>query len=127
MSKSHTKILHQTPRHHSIVKHLNDIPTRTTSHGTLKQQLVDPFSLHPQLAGISIATLQEGEAIEKHMHETMYEFFYVLKGTLIIRDSEGWEECGVGCFYQGAPTQPQEFRVKQGPVQMMVFQLTTDD
>lgn len=39
----------------------------------------------------------------------------------------GWKDCGVGCFYQGAPAQPQEFRVKTGPVEMMAYQLVKDD
>jgi hypothetical protein len=107
--------------HHSIIKHIDDIPMRQTSHGTLKQQLVEPFALHPHLAGISIATLKEGERVERHAHATMFEFFYVLDGTLLIRDDIDetlWKECTV---------ESQEFSVKSGagPVRMMVYQLTT--
>jgi hypothetical protein len=117
-------------QHHSIIKHIDDVPIRQTSHGTLKQQLVEPFALHPNLAGISIATLHDGERVERHSHATMFEFFYVLDGTLLIRDDideKLWRECNVGCFYQGAPGESQEFSVKSGagPVRMMVYQLTT--
>jgi hypothetical protein len=117
---------------HSVFKHIDDIAMRKTSHGTSKQQLVEPFALHPHLAGISIATLHDGEDIERHSHATMYEFFYVLEGSLLIRDDNSdnnaslWKECPVGCFYQGAPGEGQEFRVKSGagPVRMLVYQLT---
>jgi hypothetical protein len=128
---------HKQPRH-SVIERINDIPLRETSHGTLKQQLVEPFTLHPNLAGISVATLQEGERIEQHVHKSMYEFFYILEGTLMIHDDDeengtdntaalSWKECSVGCFYQGVPAALQEFRVKpgQGPVRMIVYQLTT--
>jgi hypothetical protein len=117
---------------HSVIKHIDDIAMRKTSHGTSKQQLVEPFALHPHLAGISIATLYDGEDIERHSHATMYEFFYVLEGSLLIRDDNNdnasllWKECPVGCFYQGSPGEDQEFRVKSGagPVRMLVYQLT---
>jgi hypothetical protein len=113
---------------HSVIQQIDDIEMRKTSHGTSKQQLVEPFALHPHLAGISMATLHDGEHIERHSHGTMYEFFYVLDGSLLIRDDDGllWKECPIGCFYQGAPGEDQEFRVKpgNGPVRMLVYQLT---
>jgi quercetin dioxygenase-like cupin family protein len=71
----------------SFVTHINDAPTQSTSHvdpttGTaiLKQQLIDPFVVIPNLAGISVATLRQDQTVTSHHHETMHEFFYVLEG-----------------------------------------------
>ena len=53
-------------------------------HGIYKQQLIESFIIHPSLAGISIATINKGQKIQRHIHQTMHEFFYILSGTIII-------------------------------------------
>jgi quercetin dioxygenase-like cupin family protein len=89
---SATATLKTTFHSSSTVQHFDDIPIRSTSHvdpvtgkSILKQQFIDPFVVTPNLAGISIATIQQGQTISSHSHKTMHEFFYVLKGSGIFQ------------------------------------------
>lgn len=64
------------------VEQIDRLPLRSTSHpGVYKQQLVAPFTLHPSLAGISIGILENSQqTVERHQHDSMSEFFFVLQG-----------------------------------------------
>lgn len=75
-----------------LIRNRQNVPFRSTSHngGTnnngpiYKQQFIEPFQIHTNIAGISIATIQPGQTIEQHHHESMHEFFYILTGTVTI-------------------------------------------
>lgn len=81
----------------SFVQHLSDVPVRNTAHvdprqgqSITKQQFLDPFVI-PNVAGISVATIQKGQEVTMHSHSTMHEFFYVLEGTAVftVEDDHG--------------------------------------
>jgi quercetin dioxygenase-like cupin family protein len=117
---------------HSTIQHIRDVPYRKTSHGTTKQQLVEEFSVHPDLAGISVATLLQGQTIKQHVHESMHEFFYVFEGEVDITvdyypDRPMTNPCSYGCFFHGIPGEPHEFSVRADApnyAKMLVIQLT---
>ncbi|KAG7341586.1 cupin domain containing protein [Nitzschia inconspicua] len=84
----------------SFVKHLADVKLRNTAHVNpddgrpiTKHQLLDPFVV-PNVAGISVATIQEGQEVTLHSHMTMHEFFFVLEGSAIftIEDEYGTQQ-----------------------------------
>jgi len=71
----------------SSVTNLADVLFRATSHkdkatglSIQKQQLIEPFVV-PNLAGVSVGTLQPRQTVELHDHRSMHEFFYVLEGS----------------------------------------------
>jgi quercetin dioxygenase-like cupin family protein len=72
------------------VQQLESVPVRSTAHvdgqgrPITKQQLIDPFVV-PRLAGISVATLQSGQTVSSHQHESMHEFFFILQGKATFR------------------------------------------
>jgi quercetin dioxygenase-like cupin family protein len=107
---------------------IDDVPLRSTSHGTMKQQLIEPFQTHPNLAGISVATLKPGELIEKHSHVTMHEYFYVLSGKVDVVARNITKSCTTGCFVFAPAQVPHSFQVPPGSttaMQMLVIGLTT--
>ena len=72
--------------HPGMVQHINQVPLQSTSHsGIEKQQLVDAFVAHPALSGVSIGILDhvQQQKVERHQHDSMSEFFFVLQG-------QGW-------------------------------------
>ena len=72
----------------SKAHHTSEIPLRPTSHvGVAKRPLVEPFALHPYLAGVSYATIDAGKNIDLHQHTSMSEFFFVVQGS-------GWVQLG---------------------------------
>ena len=75
----------------SQVIHLNDLPLKSTSHvdaqgrPITKQQLIDPFTLVDNLAGISVTSLLPGQSVTRHSHDSMHEFFYILDGQGLVQ------------------------------------------
>jgi quercetin dioxygenase-like cupin family protein len=116
---------------HSTIHYLRDLPHVPTSHGTTKQQLVEEFSVHPDLAGISIAKLLQGQTIKRHVHKSMHEFFFVFEGEVEITvdyypDRPITNVCRYGCFFHGIPGEPHEFKVRADApnyAKMIVMQL----
>ena len=129
-------------RQSSFVTHLNSIPFQATSHkGVDKQSLLPPFSITENLAGLSVASIQPGQTIEKHNHLTMFEFFYVLSGEGYVistkrvqQDSPGFKidetvKLIEGSFVQTVPGDFHSFGVDKDqtrPLQMIYFGITTD-
>jgi quercetin dioxygenase-like cupin family protein len=112
----------------NLFQKIDEVPLRSTSHGTTKQQLLEPFQAHPNLAGISVATLKPGEWIEKHSHATMHEFFYVLSGKVDVVARNITNPCTAGCFIFAPAQVPHSFQVPPGSTtttRMLVIGLTT--
>jgi Cupin domain len=117
----------------STIVRLENVPLRSTSHGTTKQQLVEAFAVHPNLAGLSVATMTRRQIIERHVHPSMHEFFYVLQGKLSISvlafnsTVPKTMQCGVDCLFHAVPGEPHEFAVlapnDKEDVKMLVIQL----
>lgn len=142
---SHKKVTlrkaHSLSSSSSTFQDLKTVPERLTSHGTIKQQLVNEFSVHPDLAGIAVATLKRGQSIERHVHESMHEFFYILEGAVSISTTEQHSmdrqqqltltrPCLQGCFYHTVPGDPHAFAVPSDASQdakMLVIQLLSKD
>jgi mannose-6-phosphate isomerase-like protein (cupin superfamily) len=124
------------------------LPRQSSAHaGIYKQQLIEEFSVHPLLAGISVATLRRGQSIPRHVHATMHEFFFVLQGNLSIAVEESSSldlssldpttsaatttttrryECGVDCLFHAVPGEPHSFAVPHNAtndVQVLLVQL----
>lgn len=135
----------KSSRDSSFVTHLSEIPLQATSHeGVNKQSLVPSFAIHPNLAGLSVASIQPGQTIEKHHHPTMYEFFYVISGegyvktTLAQPDNSSSQQPGKseetfqlrqGSFIQTIPDDFHSFGVgkeRTKPLQMIYLGVTTD-
>lgn len=118
---------------HSTIQFAQHVPFRKTVHGTDKQQLVEEFSVHPDLAGISMALILQGQTIQRHVHENMHEFFYVFEGEvdITVEYSPGrsiTNQCPYGCFFHAVPGEPHEFSVRATApnyAKMIVVQLTT--
>jgi hypothetical protein len=70
----------------STIQSIRDIPYLVSkSHiGIRKQILVDEFAVHPDLVGISVATIMPGQTITMHAHTTLHEFFYIYEGEVDI-------------------------------------------
>ena len=118
-----------------VTEDVSKLPPRFTSHNTTKYQLVEPFQMHPKLAGISVAVLQPGEIVETHVHASMYEIFVVLEGSVsmhVTRDESSTRahnasmDCGPGCVMVAAPREPHQFSAPvtiNNPMQMLAFQI----
>jgi mannose-6-phosphate isomerase-like protein (cupin superfamily) len=68
---------------------LQDIPyVESHSHAGIRKQalLIGPVAaaVHPDLVGISVATIQPGQMVTMHAHESMHEFFYIYQGEVEI-------------------------------------------
>lgn len=64
------------------VVNTNEIAFESTSHGKgLKKVLLNAASSNSSLTQVAIGKLMPGEKIESHVHPTMDEIFYFLKGT----------------------------------------------
>jgi mannose-6-phosphate isomerase-like protein (cupin superfamily) len=113
-------------RQHSTVTRLEAVPLQSSAHsGVYKQQFIEEFTVHPLLAGLSVATLRPGQSIPRHVHPTMHEFFFVLQGNLSIEveemssDSSSLDptvttrryDCGVDCLFHAVPGEPHAFAV----------------
>jgi mannose-6-phosphate isomerase-like protein (cupin superfamily) len=107
----------------------DDIVRSYTSHGSTKKQIIQPFQLHPNLAGISVAYLEPGQDVEQHVHPSMHEFMFVLDGSMTVKFHEHEKRvCGKNCLFHGAPTEPHSFQPDPvSGVQFLLVQLTTHD
>lgn len=82
-----------------MIKHLNDIQPIQTSHGCgLKQVLLATGETPTNITQIAVTTLKQGETAEKHCHQTMEEYFFVLDGNLCITIGDRGETCRPGDF-----------------------------
>ena len=101
---------------HGSVSHLDDIPKRSTSHAdqngkpVYKKQIVEPFQVHPMLAGISVGIFDPAQEVSEHVHETMHEFFYVLEGDGVITVNGVDHTMNEGTFIHVAPNERHSFR-----------------
>lgn len=118
-----------------IVKTLSEIEHRPTSHvdtqgrPITKQQLLEPFVI-PNYAGFSVATFLPGQTLMPlHEHETMHEFFYVLKGEGLFQIDDQTYEVKPGMFLHLAPKEKHGIWVpddKTEPLKMAVSGVTID-
>lgn len=64
-----------------MLKHLNDIEPVATSHGVgLKRVLLSKAETKTGLTQIAVTRLKAGEVADEHVHETMEEEFFFMKG-----------------------------------------------
>jgi mannose-6-phosphate isomerase-like protein (cupin superfamily) len=115
--------------HHSTFQFLTEVPAlESQSHtGILKQSLILPLTaVHPDLVGISVATIRPGQVVSMHVHETMHEFFYILQGAVEITVqvpvddtndrgrypyNQTTTHCGHECFFHASPGEAHAFAV----------------
>jgi len=118
-----------------VVKNLEDIRSRNTSHiddrgrPITKQQLLEPFSI-PKFVGFSVATFLPGQRMMPvHEHETLHEIFFVLSGSAFIQVDGVDHKVKPGTFLHMAPHEkhgiwvPREAEV---PMKMAVCGVVTD-
>jgi mannose-6-phosphate isomerase-like protein (cupin superfamily) len=124
---------HSSLRNHGFVVQLRDVPATPTSHTDqkglpiIKQQLIAPFSVVDNLAGISIATLLQHQRIERHAHGSMHEFFFVTIGQGTIQVGARDTLATVGTFVHVAPGEEHALWTDhEDGMTMMVVGLTTD-
>ena len=124
--------------HHTkvgMIKHLDSVPHRPTSHKDtdgkfiMKQQFLEPF-LVPNFVGFSVATFEPGQRMmPAHVHDSMYEFFYVLKGKAVIVIDDVEHEIGPSTLIHLVPGEkhgiylPNDFNTS---MQMAVFGVVDD-
>lgn len=64
-----------------MLKHLNDIEPVATSHGVgQKRVLLSKAETETGLTQITVTRLKAGEVADEHVHETMEEEFFFMKG-----------------------------------------------
>jgi len=110
-----------------------DVPFHKTSHvdangdAILKKQLVEPFTIAPNIAGISLATLKPGQTVSYHSHASMAEMFYVISGSGILHAGEKEQTLAPGDFFSIPP--PMRHEIQGGSSEdlvMMVVGVTYD-
>ncbi|CAJ1936569.1 unnamed protein product [Cylindrotheca closterium] len=123
---------------------LESVPVRSTAHvddqgrPITKQQLINPFVL-PRLAGISVATLESGQTVAKHEHDSMHEFFFILQGKATFRVAKAAVKGAIdqqvvtvskGSFVHCAPHETHEIvgpsDPNEEPLKMFVVGVTLD-
>lgn len=68
-----------------MLKHLDQIVPRPTSHGVgLKRVLLSGDETETAVTQIAVTRLAEGEVAAEHRHESMEEYFYFLKGEAVV-------------------------------------------
>ena len=68
-----------------MLKHLDQIVPRPTSHGVgLKRVLLSGDENESAVTQIAVTRLAEGEVAAEHLHESMEEYFYFLKGVAAV-------------------------------------------
>ena len=68
-----------------MLKHLDQIVPRLTSHGVgLKRVLLSGDETRSAVTQIAVTRLVEGEVAAEHRHESMEEYFYFLKGEAVV-------------------------------------------
>jgi quercetin dioxygenase-like cupin family protein len=121
-------------RHHvkmkSSFQHKENISPLNTSHidqngnAITKQQFLDPFVV-PNIAGISIATIQPGQTVAVHSHRTMHEFFFVLHGSATFYLDDVPQIVSPGSFVHVAPQSSHSIVVPKdthdGDLQVILF------
>jgi len=119
-----------------MVKRLEDVPPRPTSHidtegrPITKQQFLEPFVV-PNFVGYSVATFLPGQTMMPvHEHESMHEFFYVLKGKGFFQVNDTEYEVSEGMFLHMAPGDKHGIWVPkdsdEGPLMLAVCGVTLD-
>ena len=101
---------------HGSIHRLSETPFRNTSHidnqgrPIVKQQFLEPFAI-PFVAGYSVATILPGQNVPLHEHESMHEFFYVLRGTGIFILGSKTVDVSSGTFLHMSPHEPHGIMV----------------
>ena len=111
---------------------LSDVPSiESRSHVGIGKQslLLRPFQVHPDLIGISVATIWPGQAVTMHVHETMHEFFFIYQGEVEItvqaspskhpddpNKLETTTPCGSECFVHAVPGEAHAFAVRSDSI-----------
>lgn len=130
------------PPRRSTVTRLGMYPPQHTSHAgaVTKQVLLPSFTVAPNVATLSVATVPPGAGIAAHMHPTMHEIFFVLSGrgsvTLKPSDVSSSEPTTMpphtlteGAFLYTAPGDTHAFAVASAevePLRMIYFGVTTE-
>ena len=79
------------------VRNINSVEFEKTSHYSgLKKVVFSASDVSSDLTQIAYGLLKTGELVEEHMHPTMEEFFFILKGeiNLLIDDKSFIMEAG---------------------------------
>jgi hypothetical protein len=134
--------------YHSTFQLLPEIPSmESLSHaGIRKQSLILPSTaVHPDLVGISVATIRPGQAVTMHVHNTMHEFFYIYQGAVEITVQVPMEDtnpsvphpynitvtnCACECVFHAVPGEAHAFKVPSNALvdtKMLMFQLAVHD
>ncbi len=82
-----------------MLKHLNDIEPVATSHGVgQKRVLLSKAETETGLTQIAITRLKAGEVADGHVHETMEEEFFFMKGVTEVEIDSKAVVCRAGDF-----------------------------
>lgn len=81
------------------LKHLDDIMPVATSHGVgQKRVLLNKAETETGLTQIAVTRLKAGEVAEEHVHETMEEEFFFIKGVAEVEIDGKAVVCRAGDF-----------------------------
>lgn len=81
------------------LKHLNEIKPVATSHGvSQKRVLLSQAETETGLTQIAVTKLKAGEVAEEHVHETMEEEFFFMKGVAEVEIDGKAVVCRAGDF-----------------------------
>lgn len=72
--------------------------------------LIAPDETSTNITQIAVTTLKQGEIAEKHSHQTMEEFFFILEGRLRITIGECDKICQSGDFIRVKASTPHSIK-----------------
>ena len=82
-----------------MLKHLNNIEPIVTSHGVgQKRVLLSKAETETGLTQIAVTKLKAGEVADEHVHETMEEEFFFMKGVAEVEIDGKAVVCRAGDF-----------------------------
>lgn len=82
-----------------LVKNVSDITEVLTSHGIgSKQILLSNAECDTNLMQVAIGTLKAGDKIEKHIHDSMEEYYYFFSGSVMFHIEKEFFAFDKECF-----------------------------
>lgn len=98
----------------TVFKKLTELSAKVTSHNVGQKTI---FLTHNEsetnLMQAALGTMIAGEIVENHLHKTMEECYYFLKGSVIFYVNDEIFECESGCFIKVPSNTAHYMEVKE--------------
>ncbi len=98
----------------------SELPEEPTMHGTPKWVLLRGGVL-PDVTQVAVAKFEEHDAVELHVHPTMYEIYYVLEGEAAYSVGEDVYEAGPGDLVIVPPAARHGLKVTRAPHRVLYW------